>query len=218
MVRRLLTDPESFLERKVNEAGIRFEILLVLLVGGLSAPGVWYVTRGVTAVEESDQMQIVATGAVLRPFVVVVVLWFAYALFVHFAASRYRGRGPPGPVLKATAWAMVPLGLGNAVQSVAFLLAFRSADVASRIEGYDEAEKMQAVFDSSMSDPIVLAGVAVFAATVVWTGYLLTFVVRFAKTVDVTHARRIAAVPAACHLVVVAVAVAQGTTNFGLVL
>lgn len=218
MAIQLATDPDGFMERKVGQAHIRFEVLIVLLVGAMSVPGVLFVVLEILEVQGSAEMRIAAAGRVLRPLVIMLILWVAYTVILHFLSAHYGGRNPPSQVLKGAAWALIPVGIGNLVKSGALFLVFRDADVEQRMDGVDPAERMAAVFESSMNEPVMIAATVVFAATILLTGYLLMLVVRHAKGLDRDQAIRIAAVPVVLHLLVVVLALVQSTINFGLIL
>jgi len=218
MLRGLLTDPDSFFEQKVSQAGIRLEVGVVVLVGAASVPGVAFVLLEILAVEDTSQMEIAAYGQALRPLLVAIVFWVGYTVALHFLSSVYRGRGPPGPVLKGTAWALIPVGLGNALQSAALYVAFADADIESRLTGIEASGRLQAVFDSGMPDPVVIVSTVVFAGTLVWSAHLMSYVVAHAKDIDVAEGRKVVAVPLCLHLITVAVAIVEETANFGLVL
>lgn len=218
MVLQFVTDPDGFIERKVGQAHIRLELLIVLLVGAMSIPGILYVSLEVLETTNAAEMRIAAAGRVIRPLIVMLVLWAAYAILMHFLSAHYGGRNPPSQVLKGAAWALIPVGIGNLAQSAALFLVFRNADVESRMDGIDPSEQLSSVIDSSMSEPIMLGATVVFAATLLVSGYLLISVVEHAKGLQRDDARKVVAVPVALHLLVVVWAVIQEGVNFGLVL
>lgn len=218
MVRELVTDPDGFMRRKVGQANIRVEILLVMLVGILSVPGVLYISLQVLDVREAAEMRFVVVGRLLRPILIIFILWIVYSLAFHLISAHYRGRGAPSRVLKGVAWAFLPIGLGNLVQSLALFLMYRNANVPDLLEGYDSAAQMQSLFDTGMSDPVLILATLIFAGTLLWSGYLMTFAVQHAKNISHEQAIRVVAVPLGVHLLVIIWALIQGTTNFGLVL
>jgi hypothetical protein len=218
MALQLATDPDGFMERKVGQANIRVEILIVLLVGAMASLGALYVVLQVLEVENAAEMRIASAGQVIRPLLVMLVLWGVYTVLLHFLSAHYGGRNPPSQVLKGLAWALVPVGIGNLVQAGALYYVFRDADVEARIDGVDPAERLQAVFDSSMTEPVMIGATVVFMGMLLLSGYLMTFVIQHAKGLDRDEALRVVAVPVVLHLLVVIWALVQGTTNFGLVL
>lgn len=218
MIRDLVTNPDEFMRKKVGQANIRVEILLVLFIGLLKIPGLLYISLEVLEVREAAEMRFVVAGRLLRPILILAILWIAYSVAFHFLSAHYRGRGAPSRVLKGVAWAFVPVSLGNLVQSGAFFLVYRDADVPGLLEGYDSSAQMQSLLDSAMSDPIMVVATLIFAGTVLWSGYLMTFAVQHAKSVSHEEATRVVAVPLGLHLLVILWALVQGTTNFGVLL
>lgn len=218
MAIQLITNPDGFLERKVGQAHMRLEIVLVLLVGAMSVPGLLYVVLQVLEEEGGAEMRIIAASRVIRPLLIMLVLWVVYSYLMHFISSYYGGRNPPSQVFKGAAWAFIPIGLGNLVKSGAMYLVFRGADIEAEMSGISPTEKMQSVLDSSMSEPLMLVAILVFAATILWSGHLLSLVVMHSKNLSRDEARRVAAVPVGLHLLVVLWAVVQQGINFGVLL
>lgn len=218
MVRELVTNPDAFFSRKVTQASLRVEILLVMLVGALNAVGLLYVALEVLDVRDGADMQFVVIGRLLRPIILILLAWIGYTLVFHFAASHYRGRGPPSQVLKGVAWAILPLGIGNLAQSAAFVLVLRDESVSDLLEGFDSSAEMQALLESVMSDPIMLVATLLFAGTLLWSGYLMVYVVQHAKSISHEDATRVVGVLVAIHLLAVLWAIVQGAPNAGLLL
>lgn len=221
MVRQLIGDPGAFMERKVGEAHIRVEILIVLLVGALSSPGILYVMLLALEQSETAQMRFAATGQVIRPLVYILVLWAVYSLACHFIASHYRGRGAPRRLFKGIAWAFLPIGLGNLVKSAALYLVYRDEspeEITEMMSGFMTSEQVDSLFASGMSDPIMIAALVIFAGTVLWSGYLMTFAVAEAKNIDRDKAIRVVAIPILLHLVLVVMAIVQESPNFAVFL
>lgn len=218
MVRELVTNPDAFFSRKVAQASLRLEILLVVLIGALNAVGLLYVVVKVLDVRDGADMRFVVIGRLLRPIILILLVWVGYTLVFHFAASHYRGRGPPSELLKGIAWALLPLGIGNLAQSAAFVLVLRDQNVSDLLVGFDSTAEIQALLESVMSDPIMLVATLFFAGTLLWSGYLMIYVVKHAKSITHENATRLVGGFVGIHLLAVLWAIVQGSPNVGLLL
>lgn len=218
MVRQLLTRPSAFMERKTKEPGIRREIGLLLLLGALSLPGLVFIARTVLDATESEEMQFVLAGWALRPMVIVLVLCVTYTVLFHVLSRHYNARGPIRDVFKGEAWAMVPLGIGNLVQTATLYLAFDNVVLDDVLEGMGPPEQVDSLMLALLEEPVMLVSGVVVIATVLWSGYLMTFAVEHAKEIPRENATRVVAVPIAAHVLLAVWALIQGTASFALLL
>jgi hypothetical protein len=215
---QLVTNPEQFFEGRINSPTIRWEVTIVALVGALSLPGVYYVTTVAAPVINSAEFSFVRAGRLLRPVVIPFLLWIGYALFFHLLANRLRGRGPPGRLLKGTAWALLPLGVGNLLRSAAMIFVYTRFDVESAMSGRDAREQVTSLLDAGLGEPAMLVAVVLFAGLVLWSGYLMTYVVQVAKDIERRQAFTLVAPPVAIHVLFVLLALVQGSVNVSLLI
>lgn len=217
-VTKLVTDPEQFFEGQINSPTIRWEVAIVALVGAFSLPGVYYVTTVAAPVIDSAEFSFVRAGRLLRPVVIPFLLWVGYALLFHLIANQLRGRGPPGRLLKGTAWALLPLGLGNLLRSAAMIFVYARLDAESVMSGRDAREQVASLLDAGLGEPAILVAVVLFAGLVLWSGYLMTHVVQVAKDLDRRQAFTLVAPPVAIHVILVLLALVQGSVNLSLLI
>jgi hypothetical protein len=218
--RAFVTDSDTFFERKVSEANISLEVLLVLVNGLLGLVGALYVGLEILEASEAEEMNFVVTGMIIEPLVLVFVFWALYSVVVHFVSSQYRGRGAISRVVKGMAWAMLPMALGNLVKSVGLFFALQDRDVGDLMVdvGSGPGDRATAVFDAAMSDPVMIAAVILFAGTVLWSGYLMVSVVEHAKGLTREQARKVVAIPVLIHVVFVVLSIVQGSPNYATIL
>jgi hypothetical protein len=210
---QLVTDPEEFLRRQVDSATIRWEVALVLLVGSLSLPGIYRISTLTEGVVDSETFTFAFAGRMARPLVIVMLLWVGYSLAFHVLANRFRGRGPPGRLLRGTAWALLPLGLGNLVRSAAMVLVSSGLNVEAVMTGRSASEQLGSVLDAVVSEPIVVATTVLFLLLLVWSGYLMTYVVQVGKDVDRRTAVKVVVVPVGLHALGLLFALVDGSVN-----
>ena len=182
MVRRFITEPEAFISERINQRSALREIIVVLLVGGLGALGMYIMSQEVLAVTDSDEMQLVLIGYVLGPVLIAVVLWIVYSVVLHFAARFYSGRGQLKRMLIGIAWAFIPLGIGNLVQSVAMYVVLLDFDVSGELDGVGPDEQLESLLAAIIGEPIMIGATVVFLAMLVWSAYLMTIVLTEAQT------------------------------------
>lgn len=218
--REFVTDSDIFLERKVSEATISLELLLVLVNGLLGLVGALYVGLGILEATMSEEMNFVVTGMVIEPLLLMFLYWALYSLVVHFGSSHYRGRGAVSRVVKGMAWALLPMALGNLAKSVGLFFALQNRNLGDLMvgSGFGPSDRAAAVFDAAMSDPVMIVAVLLFAGTVLWSGYLMISVVEHAKGLTRQQAGRVVAIPVLIHLVFVFLSIVNGSPNYATVL
>jgi len=200
MVRELVTDPQSFFKGKAQDRSIVLELIIVLAVGAIGSAGSYYFAQRVFELAPTGGFSnFQAMGIVLDPLFGIVAFWIGGAAAIHFMSSFYNGRGPIRRLLKLTAWAMVPIAVGNAVRSAVVYLTY--SGVASDIlEGEtvgDFTAQANALRNAVSNDALMAVSMVVLILSVVASWYLLSYAVATAKQMDVGDARKVAAVPSA---------------------
>jgi hypothetical protein len=202
MVRRLFTEPEAFFDAKLDEPSMRRELFVLALVGVLGAVGVGY--AGITFLGglggSRDMMRIELTGRALTSVLGAFLLWGYYTAVLQAVAYTKNSRGPVSRVFKITAWSLVPVGISNAVYSVAIFLAYRDEDIPSDPDGTTVSEQLTALFGLADQELVLLAGWIVAALATVYVGYLLTKGLVVLRDFSESDARRVVALPVAGHV------------------
>lgn len=196
---QLITDPDSFMERKVRGHQLRWEFALLLVVGGLGIPGAAFVAQSLldNVSQGGEFLRFQLIGFVLEPVVGIFLVWQGYAVVTHVISSHvYTGRGSLKRLLKSSAWALIPIGVGNLARTLAIYSAFRGESLPDNPEGTTLTEQFQSVIAVGMNKPEVTAATVVLIITVLYSGYLLSFAVKHSKNVPEDEARKAAAVPA----------------------
>lgn len=196
---QLVTEPDVFMERKIRGRQLRWEIVLLVVIGGLGAPGTAYVAQSLLEQvgQGGELLRFQLIGFVIEPVLGIFLVWLTYAVTTHIAASRaFNGRGPIRRLLKSSAWALVPVGVGNLVRTVAIYFAFRGESLPDDPEGNTLVEQFQSIIEIGLSKPEVAAATVVLIITVLYSGYLLSFAVKHSKDIQEDDARKAAAIPA----------------------
>lgn len=199
MVTTLVTDPAAYLRGKARERRLWREVVVVFVVGALGSLGHLYLVQlFIESVDTAGYTAFMAIGYVLEPILGLFAFWIGASILGHYLAGYFNGRGPIYRVLKLSAWAMVPIGIGNLVRSAAIYSAYRGIDpdtVAIDATGFDA--QFAAFQELHMSDPVVLVATLALVITVVWSGYILSIAIRSAKqNLSEDDARIAAGVPA----------------------
>lgn len=196
---QLVTDPDSFMERKMRGRRLRWEAVLLLVVGGLGAPGAALVAQSLLeeAGEGGELLRFQLIGFIIEPILGIFLVWLVYAVVGNVIASRvFRGRGPIKRLLKSSAWALVPIGVGNIARTVAIYFAFRGESLPDDPEGNTLVEQFQSILEVGLNKPEVFAATVILIITVLYSGYLLSFAIEHSKDVPAENAKKTAAVPA----------------------
>lgn len=194
----LVTDPDSFMAQAVSGRRLRWEIGLLLIIGGLGIPGALYAAQTIQddIGEVGGFIRFQLIGFVIEPIIGIFVVWMTYAVATHVIAGRaFNGRGPIRRLLKGSAWALVPVGVGNLARTLGIYLAFRGVAIPADPAGTTPVEQFQSILQVGLSKPEVVIGTVVLVLTVLYSGHLLTYAVQHGKSISEADARKTAAVP-----------------------
>jgi hypothetical protein len=192
----LVTDPEPYMERKASGRSLRCEAIVLLVVGALGVPGVVYAGQEIASNMAADTGDILMVGLAIEPLIGIYLIWFGSVITAHIIANRfYNSREPILRLLKTSAWAFVPIGIGNLAQSGALYLIFQDPDLPSDPEVTTALEVARSLISSVMDEPVYLVGFGVLIITVLYSGYLFSFSIQKAKEIPHDDALKVAAVP-----------------------
>lgn len=208
MVRKLVVQPDGYMDRKVGQPKIRREIITVLMIGILGSLGLFYVGEQIINEAAAETATFNVIGVVLGPVIGALVLWIGYSVALHVIALQFNGRGPIRRVFKLSAWALIPIGIGNLIKSIALYLVYQDIDVAEILADLPRGPT-DTVLAAGMEEPIYIAAVIISILLILWTGYLLIFAVQNAKNVSRDVALKVVAVPVAIHVLYVVWNLAQ---------
>lgn len=218
MLRQFLWNPAAFMDRKSGEPGIRTEILLVLVLGGFGALGPAYVGFSLLDASGGERLQLPVAGLILTPVIGMGVVWIAYTLGLHLIVNRIlRHRGPLFRLMKPTAWALVPLGVGNLVNSGIMYFVFQDMEYLDVIEGANTAGFASAVgivIDEGKEEPAFLLVPIVTLLSIAACGYFLIHAVEQGKDISRSDARTAAIAVVGIHGLYVLWNATDVLTNF----
>lgn len=207
----LVTDFESFIERKVNRRGVRYEVLLVLFIGALGSAGMYYLSQQVMEASRLDEMAFVAIGRTIRPVGTLILLWVLYTVFFYFVTNHFGGYGHARRLVKGIAWAFMPFALANIVRSAALWWTYQDFPFQDEFQGVGPGDHYESILQAGLMEPAMLVATAVLVLCIVWSGYLMMQALQQARSVSRQTALRIVAVPYAIHIILVVYNVYQET-------
>lgn len=203
MVRQLIRDPDAFMERQIGKPTTRWELITLLVVGVLGAIGMAYIgTLIFEARPDNDNLNFPVIGLVLEPVIGIYILWIVYSVGIHLIANKvYNARGPIKRVFQASAWAMIPIGVANLVQTIAFYFVFQNIDIDQAISETTALEDpVDAVVQTGMEEPLYLIVPLVTILALAATWYLLVRAVEASKGLDRPDAVRTAGIIVGLHI------------------
>lgn len=219
MIRQFITDPDAFITERVKTRSAKIEILAVLLIGSLGSLGTLHLGLEVLEVVDADDMPMAVSAYVVRPLLLTISLWVVYSFAFHFTSRVFNARGRVRRLFTGFAWAFVPMGVGNLVQSAAIYVILQDFPVADHLEGGTPTQQLDSLIAAVASEPIMIGASVVFLGSVAWSAYLMTFVLVQAKT-NLSHDEAIKLVVSIVGIQIVlgAWAIVSGTTSFSLLL
>lgn len=219
MSRNFITNPDAFISERVTKRSASVEVVLVLLVGGLGLLGPLYLGLEMLDVSDAPRMSMAVAGAVIRPVAVTLGLWLGYSVLFHLASRFFNARGRLRRLFTGAAWAFLPMGIGNLVQSAAFYVVVNDLTLEDYLDAPAATDQLTGAFAAVMSDPLVIGASVVFLGTVAWSAYLMTFVLENVKTnLSYDDAVKLAAVVFGIQILLAAWALFTGTRSFALLL
>lgn len=181
----VLTDPDSFFERRVEDPSWFVPIVLVLLTALLAAiaasPEAELAGEAASMVLENQGQEanqsvqnVISTGAKVVgigwAFIETFGGWLLYGLvFYVIARFGFEGTGSFGNTLALTGWGYVPAVINQAISVAAAYAVFGGASLP---EGSMAAQETLAEL---RSDPILLAASVVGLALLAWSGVIWTY-------------------------------------------
>jgi len=209
MVSQLLREPSAFMDRKVGQPNLRMEFVVVFTVGVLGAVGNAYVGLNIVdAMGDSETAQLPVAGYVAEPVIGAVLLWFGYSFGLHLISNRvFNTRDPLRRVLKATAWALIPVGVGNLLRLGVLYLVYTGVDYESVLaenDGTGFNTGLDAVLSEGASDPLYVLAPLITVLAALATGYLLVYATQSAKDLPREEAFRVVAPLVAVHVLYIA--------------
>lgn len=192
--RTVLFDPDSFFDELASR-GFRKEVLLVLVVGVVGYVGPYLAAdhllsafRVGPAVDMQKppirtEVALQVQGRALQYFLLTVVVWVVGGILLYLVSWLYSERSDLRHTLKNTAWGVLPLVATNAIQTIAFFMAFQEVNVTSndpniwfRTEVQGSASQVsEAIWSQVVDEPIVLGATVVGSVFIVWCWYIWAY-------------------------------------------
>lgn len=204
MVRQLFTAPSEFMERKSGLRSLRWETLVVLLIGVLGTVGHAYVAWDINTSTGIDTLIFVMISYTIEPILGAFIIWVGYSVAVHLIANRvYSSRGPLSRTMKLVAWALLPIGVGNLLRSAVLYFVYTGVDWEQVLQDEDLTSLEQGIdvlLEVGMEEPVYAIAPLLLILAVLATGYLLIPAVQAAKDLSRNNARRVAGVVVGIHV------------------
>lgn len=181
----VLTDPDSFFERRTEDPSWVVPIVLVLLTALLAAiaasPGAELAGEATSMAlenqgQEANQSVQNIASAVTKvvgvgwAFVKTFAGWLLYGLvFYVIARFGFEGTGSFGNTLALTGWGYVPAVLNQVISAAAAYTVFGGASLP------ETTQAAQETLTELQSDPILLAASVIGLALLAWSGVIWTY-------------------------------------------
>ncbi|MFB6150659.1 MAG: Yip1 family protein [Haloarculaceae archaeon] len=220
----ILTDPERFYDELSASDRLWTEIAVLFVIGLTGVAGGYFVARelmsnigtgtatvanGDVAVRVSGDTGLQIWGYGLRSLIGIFVLWVGFATVLYALSWLYSSRGSFFAMVKATAWALVPLFIGNLLKSIGFVIAAWNAWDSNKIQITEEVsrqldfggqEAARALYTQIYEEPVALVGIVIAGLTFAWCGYVAAYGVAKVRDIPVSDAYKVVAVPTALYV------------------
>lgn len=213
MLIRNFFHPERFYEKDAPKYGLKWEILVLLFIGGIGAIGFYYGVQTIldefavgagASITSPDQPGMDSNTArqlkaqIAHPIIGIFVLWVYYATAYYAGSWLFSGHGTYFAVLKNTAWALVPFVVGNLVLTIAFFITYFRLEIVTSLPGLPERNVTYLLGQGYSELPMMILPL-VKIGVVAWVAYLGAAAINDAMQLPKERALQIAAVPAVLH-------------------
>ncbi|WP_317175768.1 YIP1 family protein [Halomontanus rarus] len=198
MLRRIVRYPESMLRSRISTVGVKREAVLVVVLGALGSIGIGYFSWQMfaTHTEPPSYLEFTLIGESLGPLLMLLGFWIWYALCAHFLAKLYNGSRPFIRAFRASAWALVPIGIWYLLRSIVVIALFLSVEFPEDPDGIEAEAQIQTVMELGLDSPVYVVTLLLGLVFTVWSWHLLAVGIAEAKEVSLDDAKKVAVVPA----------------------
>ena len=201
---QLILDFDSFVDNKINSPGVKYEVLLMFIIGAAGSLGLYWLSLEVLAVSRLEEMNFVAIARTVRPTAIIFLLWALYTVFFYFVSGHFGGYGHPRRLVKGIAWAFIPFMIANLARSAAVWWTYQDFPIDDELQGFAPAEQFQNLINVGLEDPAMMFGSAVVILCTLWSAWLMIYVLQHARGLSRQTAMRIVAVPYLIHVALIA--------------
>lgn len=201
--RTVLFDPETFFD-ELESRGFRNEVLLVLVVGIIGYVGPYLAADHLLSAFRvgpsvnmdkppiRTEVALQVQGRAIQFLLLTIAVWIVGGFLLYLVSWLYSERSDLRHTLKNTAWGLVPLVATNAIQSIAFFMAYQDVVVQSnnpniwfRSEVQGSASQVtDAIWSQVTDDPLILGSAVVGGAFIVWCWYIWAYAIIDVRRLD----------------------------------
>lgn len=198
MVLQLLTNPDSFFERRAAEPSLLAPALVVTLVGLLGVVASYPVLQATLSAlppEAGTFVTVIQVFGAVFAIVATFVVWVLYAVAFHVVGSvAFDANGEFRDTFALVGWGFVPAVFGAAIGAVANFLVF------SDVRFPQDPQAIQSFVRELQSRPELLVAGLVGIAFLFWSAFLWTFAVSHAESLGLRESALTVAGPVALAL------------------
>lgn len=208
-----LFSPDEFYGDYLKKHGLKFEVLVILIVGAIGTAGFYFAVQQILGefalgagetVLNPDQPRMDDTTArqvrfrMAHPIIGMFLLWVFYTTGYYVGSWVFSGHGTYFRLFKNTAWALVPYALGNLAMTLGLVFTYYGLEIEARLPGLPE-RNVAYLFNQGYTElPMILVPL-VKILLLVWVTYIGAAAIHHAMQIPKERAYRLAAVPAVLH-------------------
>lgn len=197
MVLDIVTDPDGFFERRADDPGWLGPIGVVLVAGIISIvaalPSLQFMSSLFSGIQGGEMVATFTwvgaiVGGLLGPF----IRWLLYGVaFFVVSAVAFDPDGSAGDLFALTGWGFVPTIPAAIVNGIASYFVFSGRQLPQNMSPQEIVQYSQ----SLQSDPALMVASAVGIVFLLWSAFLWTFAVKYARDLPFRDAAITVAVP-----------------------
>ena len=193
----VLTNPNSFFEKKMNEdISLKIPIAIILVFGIIGAINAILMMQKVMAELPSDAAQFASYGAifgVVGALIVVFVMWIIYAVVFYAISLVFKGEGNFKRVLEFVGYGFIPSIASGIIGLVVMMIALPTIEFSM-----DNPELFQ---EAMMSNPMMQAYTIIGIIFTIWSANIWIFGLMHSRNLSIKNAVIVVGVPIGLNII-----------------
>ncbi|HJH32120.1 MAG TPA: YIP1 family protein [Methanosarcinaceae archaeon] len=193
----ILTNPDSFFEKKMNEEiSFKVPLIIIFVVGVIGAVNTMSMMQAIFAELSSDAAQFASYGSIFAAVVAIIsvfIMWVMYALVFYAISLALKGQGELKRVLEFVGYGFIP----SIASSIIGLVVMRT--VLPTIEfSIENPELMQ---QSMLSNPIIQASTIIGVIFTIWSANIWIFGLMHSRNLSTKNAIITVGIPIGLYII-----------------
>ena len=193
----VLTNPDSFFEKKMSEdISFKMPIVIILVVGIIGAINAIIMMQKIMAELPSDAAQFASFGAIagaIGAVIAVFVMWLIYTVVFYVISLAFKGEGEFKRVLQFVGYGFIPSIASGIIGLILMIKALPTIEFSM-----DHPELLQ---ESIMSNPLVQTSAIIGVIFMLWSANIWIFGLMYSRKLSTKNALITVGIPIGLYII-----------------